>query len=87
VDNEANYCVAFIRQGNECGIIARVGKDEFGYNAVEWLRGKGVDVSQIKIDDLSPTGTFLYKGTIQSLTRATRFITGRGVCWEQTFPE
>ncbi|MFP3197788.1 MAG: bifunctional 2-dehydro-3-deoxygluconokinase/2-dehydro-3-deoxygalactonokinase [Sulfolobaceae archaeon] len=56
--SEANYCVAFIRQGNECGIIARVGKDEFGYNAIEWLRGKGVDVSQIKIDDSSPTGIF-----------------------------
>lgn len=38
--SEANYCVAFIRQGNECGIIARVGKNEFGYNAIEWLRGK-----------------------------------------------
>ncbi len=56
--NEANYCVAFIRQGNECGIIARIGKDGFGHNAIEWLRGKGVDVSQIKIDDSSLTGIF-----------------------------
>jgi len=31
-------------------------------------------------------GHFSYKGTIQSLTRATRFIT-EGECWAQTFPE
>ncbi|WP_369611087.1 bifunctional 2-dehydro-3-deoxygluconokinase/2-dehydro-3-deoxygalactonokinase [Sulfurisphaera javensis] len=56
--SEANYCVAFIKQGNECGIIARVGDDEFGYNAIEWLRGQGVDVSHIKIDPTAPTGIF-----------------------------
>lgn len=56
--SEANYCVAFIKQGNECGIIARVGNDEFGYNAIEWLRGQGLDVSQIRIDDSAPTGIF-----------------------------
>lgn len=56
--SEANYCVAFVRQGNDCGIISRVGNDEFGHNAIEWLRGKGVDVSKIKIDDSAPTGIF-----------------------------
>jgi len=56
--SEANYCVAFIKQGNECGIIARVGDDEFGYNAIEWLRGQGLDVSHIKIDKSAPTGIF-----------------------------
>ncbi|AWR95656.1 bifunctional 2-dehydro-3-deoxygluconokinase/2-dehydro-3-deoxygalactonokinase [Acidianus brierleyi] len=55
--SEANYCVAFTKQGNECGIIARLGEDEFGYNAMEWLRGKGVDVSHIKFDP-APTGIF-----------------------------
>ncbi|BAB67588.1 bifunctional 2-dehydro-3-deoxygluconokinase/2-dehydro-3-deoxygalactonokinase [Sulfurisphaera tokodaii] len=56
--SEANYCVAFIKQGNECGIIAKVGDDEFGYNAIEWLRGQGVDVSHMKIDPSAPTGIF-----------------------------
>lgn len=56
--SEANYCVAFIKQGNECGMIARVGNDEFGYNAIEWLRGEGVDTTHIKIDSSSPTGIF-----------------------------
>ena len=56
--SEANYCVAFVKQGNECGIIARVGDDEFGYNIIEWLRGQGVDVSHIKIDKTAPTGIY-----------------------------
>ena len=56
--SEANYCVAFVRIGNECTYIGRGGDDEFGYNAIEWLRGKGVDVSNIRIDPSAPTGIF-----------------------------
>ncbi|AEB95053.1 MAG: bifunctional 2-dehydro-3-deoxygluconokinase/2-dehydro-3-deoxygalactonokinase [Metallosphaera sp.] len=55
--SEANYCVAFVRLGNNCVYLGRVGEDEFGHNAIEWLRGKGVDVSHIKFDS-SPTGIF-----------------------------
>ncbi|BCS93756.1 bifunctional 2-dehydro-3-deoxygluconokinase/2-dehydro-3-deoxygalactonokinase [Metallosphaera javensis (ex Sakai et al. 2022)] len=55
--SEANYCVAFIRLGNGCTYIGRVGRDEFGYNAIEWLRGKGVNVEHVKLDE-NPTGLF-----------------------------
>jgi 2-dehydro-3-deoxygluconokinase/2-dehydro-3-deoxygalactonokinase len=85
--SEANHCVAFIRQGNECGIIARVRKDEFGYNAIEWLRGKGVDVSQIKINDSSPTGTFFIQRHHQVPYKSGSIYYRKGECWEQTFPE
>ncbi|QCO31096.1 MULTISPECIES: bifunctional 2-dehydro-3-deoxygluconokinase/2-dehydro-3-deoxygalactonokinase [Metallosphaera] len=55
--SEANYCVAFVRLGNNCVYIGRVGRDEFGHNAIEWLRGKGVNVDHVKFDD-NPTGIF-----------------------------
>nr|WP_054836948.1 bifunctional 2-dehydro-3-deoxygluconokinase/2-dehydro-3-deoxygalactonokinase [Metallosphaera hakonensis] len=55
--SEANYCVAFVMTGNKCVYLGRVGNDEFGKNAVEWLRGKGVIVDKIKIDP-NPTGIF-----------------------------
>lgn len=55
--SEANFCVSFVRMGLTCTMIARVGNDEFGRNIVEWLRGIGVDVSKIKVDN-SYTGIY-----------------------------
>ncbi|QKQ99064.1 sugar kinase [Metallosphaera tengchongensis] len=55
--SEANYCVAFTLLGNRCVFVGRVGDDEFGRNAIEWLRGKGVDVGRVKLDP-NPTGIF-----------------------------
>jgi len=56
--SEANFCVASVRFGCEATLIARVGVDEFGHNIVEWLRGKGVDVSRIVFDPIAPTGVY-----------------------------
>lgn len=55
--SEANFCVAATKMGHECFLIARVGKDEFGANIVEWLKGKNVNVDYIKFDD-SQTGIY-----------------------------
>jgi len=55
--SEANFCVASTKIGHECTLIARVGKDEFGINIVEWLKGKGVNVNYIKFDN-APTGIY-----------------------------
>lgn len=56
--SEANFCIAATMAGARCGLIARVGNDEFGRNIVEYLRGRGVDVSRVKVDEEAPTGVY-----------------------------
>ncbi|WP_243678343.1 PfkB family carbohydrate kinase [Vulcanisaeta distributa] len=56
---EANVCVALVRLGVSCGLITRLGADEFGLFIYNWLRGgEGVDVSHIKFDPERPTGIY-----------------------------
>ena len=43
--------------GQPCGMISRVGDDDFGRLNVERLRRDGVDVSAIAVDDARPTGS------------------------------
>lgn len=54
---EANVVVCVRRQGLISGFVTRLGKDEFGKCIYNWLRGEGVDVSQIKFDE-APTGIY-----------------------------
>ncbi|WP_069807976.1 bifunctional 2-dehydro-3-deoxygluconokinase/2-dehydro-3-deoxygalactonokinase [Vulcanisaeta thermophila] len=56
--SEANVCVALVRLGVSCGLITRLGLDEFGLFIYNWLRGEGVDVSRIKFDPERPTGIY-----------------------------
>ncbi len=55
---EANVCVALVRLGVSCGLITRLGADEFGLFIYNWLRGEGVDVSHIRFDSERPTGIY-----------------------------
>lgn len=56
---EANVCVALVRLGVSCGLITRLGADEFGLFIYNWLRGgEGVDVSHVKFDTERPTGIY-----------------------------
>jgi 2-dehydro-3-deoxygluconokinase/2-dehydro-3-deoxygalactonokinase len=55
---EANVAVCVRRQGLSSGFITRLGADEFGIYLYNWLRGEGVDVSQIKFDTTAPTGIY-----------------------------
>lgn len=55
---ETNVVVCARRQGLTSGMITKVGNDEFGKSIVNWLRGEGVDVSQIKVDPEAPTGIY-----------------------------
>ena len=56
--SELNFCIAVVRNGLSCGLIARVGADEFGRNVMEYLRGVGVDISRVRIDSSSYTGVY-----------------------------
>ena len=56
--SEANILVGLSKLGFKTGLITRVGDDEFGKAVINFLRGEGVDVSQVKVDKTSPTGVY-----------------------------
>lgn len=56
--SEANVCVAAARLGLRSGLVTKLGNDEFGHYVLNWLRGEGVDVSHILLDDEHPTGIY-----------------------------
>lgn len=55
---EANVTVCVRRQGLSSGLVTKLGDDEFGRFIYNWLRGEGVDVSQIKFDSEAFTGIY-----------------------------
>jgi len=61
--SKLNFCVAVVRNGLSCGLLARVGNDEFGRNIIEYARGVGIDVSRIKIDESFDESTSYEEGT------------------------
>lgn len=55
---ETNVVVCARRLGVSSGLITRVGDDEFGKCIINWVRGEGVDVSQVVVDPEAPTGIY-----------------------------
>ncbi|WNF36281.1 sugar kinase [Bacillaceae bacterium IKA-2] len=55
---ESNYAIGLTRLGHEAGWISRVGNDELGKAMLSFIRGEGVDVSQVKFDATAPTGLY-----------------------------
>lgn len=53
---EANVAVGLARLGHSVAYLGRVGADGFGTAIVRRLRGEGVDVRHLAIDDEAPTG-------------------------------
>ena len=56
--SEANFAIGVVRLGLRAGLITRVGNDEFGRYILSILRGEGVDISLIKVDNDAPTGIY-----------------------------
>src|SRR5581483_4814061 len=54
--SEANVAIGLARLGHRAGWISRLGNDEFGLYIRNFLRGEGVDVSQVIFDPDHPTG-------------------------------
>jgi 2-dehydro-3-deoxygluconokinase len=54
--SEANVAIGLARLGHQAGWISRLGADEFGSYIRNFLRGEGVDVSQVAFDPDRPTG-------------------------------
>jgi len=55
---ENNFLIGLSRLGFRCGWISRLGADEFGREILRTVRGEGIDVSHVAIDDNFPTGVF-----------------------------
>ncbi|WCK56569.1 sugar kinase [Aneurinibacillus sp. Ricciae_BoGa-3] len=55
---ESNVCIGLARLGHAASWVSRVGDDEFGRAMVSFIRGEGVDVSQVKTDPSAPTGLY-----------------------------
>jgi 2-dehydro-3-deoxygluconokinase len=55
---EANMSIALARLGHQVGWISRLGNDEFGLYIRDFIRGEGVDTSQVKFDSAFPTAVF-----------------------------
>ncbi|WP_101845515.1 sugar kinase [Halobacillus sp. Marseille-P3879] len=55
---ESNVAIALSRLGHKSGWISRLGKDEFGEKVRAFIRGEGVDVSQVTLDEEADTGIF-----------------------------
>ena len=54
---EANVAVGLARLGHRAAFIGRVGADGFGTSIVRALRGEGVAVDWMRVDESAPTGT------------------------------
>ncbi|MGG1662534.1 sugar kinase [Brevibacillus sp. NRS-1366] len=55
---ESNVAIALARLGHQAGWVSRLGDDEFGLYIRNFIRGEGVDTSQVEFDDKYPTAVF-----------------------------
>lgn len=55
---ESNVAVGSVRMGYSAGWISRLGDDELGRYIYNFLRGEGVEVSQVKFTKEAPTGLY-----------------------------
>ncbi len=55
---ESNVAIGLARLGHQAGWISRLGDDEFGKAILSFVRGEGVDVSQVKMDDSAQTAIY-----------------------------
>jgi len=55
---ESNLVIGLARLGFRCGWLSRLGDDEFGKEILRTLRGEGVDVSRVFLDQEARTGVF-----------------------------
>jgi 2-dehydro-3-deoxygluconokinase len=67
--SESNVAIGACRLGVPAVWIGRVGDDELGRRVLSSVRGEGVDVSQVVLDDAAPTGLMIKERRSASRTR------------------
>src|SRR5699024_2930482 len=55
---ESNVAIGLARLGAQTGWMSRLGHDEFGKKIRSFIRGEGVDTSQVAFDETADTGLF-----------------------------
>lgn len=55
---ESNVAIGIQRLGHKAGWFSTLGNDEFGRNILSFVRGEGVDVSHVRMDDRAATGIY-----------------------------
>lgn len=73
---ESNVAIGLSNLGHQVGWISRVGNDEFGKSLVSFVRGGGIDVSQVTVDDEAPTGLYFKELRTQSEIRVQYYRKG-----------
>lgn len=76
--SEANMLIGLSRLGFRTGIVTKVGDDEFGKLILSTLRGEGVDVSNVKIEEEFPTGIYFIQRHYPIPGKSTVFYYRRG---------
>ncbi|WP_329090441.1 MULTISPECIES: sugar kinase [unclassified Streptosporangium] len=73
---EFTVAVGLSRLGHRVGWLGKVGGDELGARILTALRGEGVDVSDARVDEGSPTGILLKESRLGQAARITYYRTG-----------
>ncbi|MEV4242247.1 sugar kinase [Streptosporangium canum] len=73
---ELTVAVGLARLGHAAAWLGKVGGDEIGARILTALRGEGVDVSDARVDDASPTGLLLKESRLGQAARVTYYRTG-----------
>ena len=73
---ESNTMISLAKMGFSASWISRLGRDEFGINIRDFIRGHGVDVSRVTFDDQAPTGIFFVEKNANDETRSFYYRRG-----------
>lgn len=73
---ESNLAIGLARLGHQSAWISRLGEDEFGKKVLTFLRGEGVDVSQVKFDPAAATGIYFKERVSDDETRVQYYRKG-----------
>ncbi|MEV0968879.1 sugar kinase [Microtetraspora glauca] len=73
---ELTMAVGLARLGHSVGWLGRVSSDELGARALTTLRGEGVDVSSVRVDETASTGLVVRQRRIGRATHAVYYRAG-----------
>ncbi|KIP21919.1 5-dehydro-2-deoxygluconokinase [Anoxybacillus ayderensis] len=74
--SESNVAIGLARLGHRVGWISKVGDDEFGKAILSFLRGEGIDISQVKVVPKTFTGIYFKEKRRHNDTRVYYYRRG-----------
>jgi ribokinase len=84
----ANSAVAASKLGLKCGIIGKVGFDEYGWSVVQNFRNYGINIDHLHVDFSNPTGVSLITVDKEGTPEFVQMIgASEPICPEEIRPE